>query len=122
MGSKMRELSRQEHFHLDTLANLNQFMDRFSEDRDKNQLEGWKQRIETVYREFQSNRLKIELLIDQANEASSDGAVGSATNEEIENNNRIVRQKFENDFIVAYGFLTTKIRELNSQFPNISQS
>lgn len=107
--SKLRELTHQERFYMDTMANLKQFMERFDPARDKNQLEGWKQRIETVNKDFQSNRLSLELLFEETNEDSS-----ADTKREAEKLNRHIRQKFEHDYIVGYGFLTTKISELNA--------
>ncbi|XP_055633586.1 uncharacterized protein LOC129773936 [Toxorhynchites rutilus septentrionalis] len=96
------------------MANLKQFMDRVDADRDINQLEGWKQRIETVYREFQSNRLELEFLFDDTK--------GDATDEKTESSNRLIRQNFELDYVRAYGFLTTKIRELNTGLQHVSQA
>ncbi|XP_055633148.1 uncharacterized protein LOC129773560 [Toxorhynchites rutilus septentrionalis] len=74
------------------MANLKQFMDR----------------------EFQSNRLQLELLFDDTKE--------NATDEETESSNRLIRQNFELDYVRAYGFLTTKIRELNAGSQHVSQA
>lgn len=107
--TKLRELIHQERFYVDTMTNMKQFMERFDADRDKHQLEGWKQRIETVYKEFQINRLSLELLFEDTNEETS-----VEEQRDAEKSNRVVRQKFEHDYICAYSFLTTKIRELTA--------
>lgn len=114
--SNLRALSRQERFYLDTMANLKQYVENYDIDRDRNQLEGWKQRVETLYRDFQTNRLQIELL---TLEKASDDTDDETKSEEV---NRIIRQQFENDYICAYSFLTAELRKSNVMLHSIEQS
>ncbi|XP_055615339.1 uncharacterized protein LOC129761628 [Toxorhynchites rutilus septentrionalis] len=116
--SNLRALSRQERFYLDTMTNLKQYIENYNSNRDKNQLEGWKQRVETLYHDFQTNRLQIE--VSSSEKADDDSEDETFIKSEEVNHN--IRQQFENDYIYAYSFLATELRKTNVMPNSVDQS
>lgn len=110
MSPSLRTLSRQERFYLDTMTNLKHFVENFTAERDRGQLEGWKQRAEALYSDFQANRLKIELYGDESDRLETDEE-GMRVTEEA---NRVIRQGFENDFVRVHSFLTRELRKFSA--------
>ncbi|XP_062713268.1 uncharacterized protein LOC134290212 [Aedes albopictus] len=110
MSPSLRTLSRQERFYLDTMTNLKHFVENFTAERDRGQLEGWKQRAEALYSDFQANRLKIELYGDESDRLETDEE-GMRVSEEA---NRVIRQGFENDFVRVHSFLTRELRKFSA--------
>lgn len=106
MAPNLRELSRQERFYIDTMANMKQFVVNYAPDRDRGQLEGWKQRAETLYNDFQANRLKIEMCDDVEGQSDEDDEAIKAT----EKANRVIRQAFENDYVRVFSFLARELQ------------
>ncbi|XP_055615770.1 uncharacterized protein LOC129761939 [Toxorhynchites rutilus septentrionalis] len=119
MAPNLRELTRQEHFYLDTMENLKDFMENFEADRDSEQLEGWKQQAETLYTKFQANRLKIEMCIDVADRSEKD-VKDAETTSVVEETNRLARRAFEKDYVRVVSFLKREIKRLQINFPTTS--
>lgn len=90
-------------------------MEHFDAERDRGQLEGWKQRAEALYNDFQANRLKIEVYGDDAEQTETDEE-GVRLAEEA---NRLIRQGFENDYVRVHSFLTREIRKLTTEIQSV---
>ncbi|XP_062535225.1 uncharacterized protein LOC134204419 [Armigeres subalbatus] len=88
MSPSLRTLSRQERFHLDTMTNIKRFVENFNVERDVGQLEGWKQRAEVLYADFQANRLQIELFGEDTDKKDTDEEDAKIAEEA----NRLIRQ------------------------------
>ncbi|XP_062557878.1 uncharacterized protein LOC134222731 [Armigeres subalbatus] len=107
MSPSLRTLSRQERFYLDTMTNIKRFVENFNVERDVGQLEGWKQRAEVLYADFQANRLQIELFGEDTDKKDTDEEDAKIAEEA----NRLIRQGFENDFVRVHSFLTSEYRK-----------
>ncbi|XP_055632551.1 uncharacterized protein LOC129773024 [Toxorhynchites rutilus septentrionalis] len=105
MASASKSLRRQEQFCLDTMENVLHFMHNYDEVRDKFQIEGWKTRLNEVFSNFQTIRLKLEL-IDEEEES-----------EEREDEYRRVRDSFEKNYVKVIGFLAAADRKANPPVP-----
>lgn len=87
------------------MNNLISLINTYDEQRDKSFLEGWLQRLEKVFAEFQSIRLQLELREDQ--EEFTDAAENVSLNEDA---NRQARDDFERNYMKVYGFIVSQLR------------
>ncbi|XP_055585340.1 uncharacterized protein LOC129738173 [Uranotaenia lowii] len=113
MTPNIRELYRKERVYLDTIDNLKAFVSTYNPENDKTKLEGWKQRVEIIFEQFQRNRLEIEISLDNVEKPDTIGA------EDFEEEGRRIRSTFENDYMFVLGFLTSELASLSpSKFPS----
>ncbi|XP_062716565.1 uncharacterized protein LOC134291988 [Aedes albopictus] len=105
MAPSLRSLSRQERFCIDSMNNLISLVSTYDEQRDKAFLDGWMQRLEKVFADFQSIRLQLELREDQ--EEFTDASETVSLNEDA---NRKARDDFERNYMKVYGFIVSKLR------------
>ncbi|XP_062714021.1 uncharacterized protein LOC134290831 [Aedes albopictus] len=106
MAPSLRSLSRQERFCIDSMNNLISLVSTYDEQRDKAFLDGWMQRLEKVFADFQSIRLQLELREDQ--EEFTDASETVSLNEDA---NRKARDDFERNYMKVYGFIVSKLRK-----------
>lgn len=107
MAPGLREYYRLERFYTNTLANAKQFMDGYDSEQHSGQLEGWKQRIEGLFKDFQTNRLAIEVLEDVEDDGSiRGGARDDDEQDAVDEKHRLIHQKFELDYVLISSFLT----------------
>ncbi|XP_055622283.1 uncharacterized protein LOC129765871 [Toxorhynchites rutilus septentrionalis] len=84
------------------MNNLLSMITNYVEQRDKLLLEGWMQRLEKNFSDFQSNRLQMELLEDPGADAAA-----AVCDEE---GHRRIRSEFERDYMKVYGFIASKLK------------
>ncbi|XP_062700372.1 uncharacterized protein LOC134284888 [Aedes albopictus] len=125
MAPGLRECYRLERFYTNTLANAKQFMNGYVSAQHSGQLEGWKQRIDGLFKDFETNRLTIEMLEDDLEEKQmSEGAKGfdDAVTFTADEKHRLVYQKFELDYVLVSSFLANEIKKLTPADPPIQLS
>ncbi|XP_058820716.1 uncharacterized protein LOC131682920 [Topomyia yanbarensis] len=111
MAPNLRALCKQERFCLDTMRNLLDFMQNYNERRDKDQLPVWRERLEEIFEKFQSNRLQMDLLEEEAqyHDASSlqgiDEAEGEVDLGPKVDASRKARDEFELNYVRVKSFL-----------------
>ncbi|XP_055633999.1 uncharacterized protein LOC129774309 [Toxorhynchites rutilus septentrionalis] len=98
MAPSLRTLSRQERFCTDSMKNLVDQVSNYDEQSDKNLLEG---RVEEIFAQFQSVRLQIELEEDEGKSIDTSYA--------DEEENRRIRDEFERNYMMVYGFIVTEL-------------
>ncbi|XP_065074715.1 uncharacterized protein LOC135698599 [Ochlerotatus camptorhynchus] len=127
MAPGLRTLCHQERFYLDTLANAKQFVSGYDAEQHRGQLAGWKQRIDGLDEKFHANRLAIELSFDDEDEDEQEEDEVKVAEKEAEKaaaqeSNRLIRQKFELDYVLVYSFLANEIkRHASCSQPNLNQ-
>lgn len=94
-------------------------MDSYQEDRDKDMLEGWKERLEEIFEDYKETRLQLEVSEDFQNtlkqELEAKALKQSQAGVEvelpsIEQVKRDARATFESTYLRLKGFILSKIR------------
>lgn len=110
MAPASKSLRRQEQFCLDSMQNMLKFVQLYNEERDKYLIEGWRNRLNETFGQFQTIRLKLELIEEEEDEEHHD------------DENRRLRDEFEKNYVKVIGFLAEAERRAHPPPPPVMQA
>lgn len=70
--ASLRELCKIEHGYLDSMANVEAFVENFNAQRDKGKVASRLEHLERLFKEFRDNRAKVEARQEQDLKLSAD--------------------------------------------------
>lgn len=110
MAPASKSLRRQEQFCLDSMQNMLKFVQLYNEERDMYLIESWRNRLNETFGQFQTIRLKLELIEEEEDEEHHD------------DENRRLRDEFEKNYVKVIGFLTEAERRAHPPPPPVMQA
>nr|XP_029713282.1 uncharacterized protein LOC115257615 [Aedes albopictus] len=105
--ASLRELCKIERGYMDSMANVEAFVENFNAPRDTVRIASRLEHLETLFKEFRDNRAKIEVRQEQDLKLSAEEGKEEQLKKDVEAGNRKTRLDFEDRYFDAKDFLTS---------------